>query len=95
MERFETATLTWRSIDIETSCKYAHPIEGFCHIEVRCAERLPITETGYKSHFMPMVELEGVESHTTYIAAWLEHAAQSKDWQRYVESRRQGDLFDL
>ncbi len=95
MERFETATLTWHGIEVETSCKFAYPIDGFCHIEVRCDERLPITETGYKSHFMPMVALDGFESHTTYVAAWLEHAAQSKDWQRYVESRRQGDLFDL
>ena len=95
MARCDTATLTWHGIEIETSCKYAYPIEGFCHIEVKSAERLPITETGYKSHFMAQVELEGFETHVAYVAAWLEHAEQSQDWQRYVESRRQGDLFDL
>jgi len=95
MERLETATLTWHGIEIQVSCKFDHPIEGFCHIEVKSAERLPITQTGYKSHFMPMVELEGFETHVAYVAAWLEHAGQSKDWQRYVEGRRQGDLFGL
>ncbi len=95
MERFESATLTWHGIEIETSCKYAHPIEGFCHIEVKSAERLPITETGYRSHFMPMAELEGFKTYVVYVAAWLEHAARSKDWRRYVENHRQGDLFNL
>lgn len=95
MERFETATLIWQGIEIETSCKYQYPIEGFCHVEVKCAERLPITETGYKSHFMPMAQLEGFGDHSAYLAAWLEHAALDKDWQRYVESRRQPDLFDF
>ena len=95
MQRFETATITWQGIEIEASCKFAYPIEGFCHIELRSSERLPITETGYKSHFMPMAQLENCPSYVAYVAAWLEHAAKDKAWQRYLESRRQGDLFDL
>jgi hypothetical protein len=57
----------------------------FAHIEVvtvkpDCAPN-PISETGYKSHFLPVNEIENAEELRQYVLAWLEHAAKSGRWQ--------------
>lgn len=95
MDKAITGTINWRSIEIDTSCRLDYPIDGYCHIEIKCRERLPITETGYRSHFIQMAELDDYEGHIAYVIAWLDHAAHSQVWRQYVESRRQGDLFDI
>lgn len=63
------------------------------HIEVISENReaLPITETGYKSHFLTGTDaLEEFGScPVAYVTAWLDHAAQTKRWQ----IQRQGELF--
>lgn len=88
-------TIQWQGHEIEITCIKGWPIASFCHIEVRCAARLPITETGYKSHFMPLEVLEEYASPVEFVEAWLDHAAKDKSWLRHVEESRQGDLFDL
>ncbi|MGC1497063.1 MAG: hypothetical protein WA790_14730 [Sulfitobacter sp.] len=63
------------------------------HIEVVSENReaLPITETGYKSHFLTgadaLKEFGGCP--VAYVTAWLNHAAQSKRWQ----GQRQLSMF--
>lgn len=41
----------------------------------------PISETGYKSHFLPVNEIENAQELRQYVLAWLEHAAKSGRWQ--------------
>lgn len=67
------------------------------HIEVRSVKParapLPITETGYRSHFVP---LGTVEAHggdvVAQVRAWLDEAALDKAWIERCERARQGEL---
>jgi len=67
------------------------------HIEVESIAPkkapLPITETGYRSHFIAPLELINAGGPVTFVAAWLDREAKSKDWQKRVAIRQQGDLF--
>lgn len=91
----ETHKIEWRGIEIEIRFESEY-FRGMAHIEVRSVkpERapLPITETGYRSHFMPMEEPESFDVLAWAIAE-LDRAAQSKRWQRHEEDSRQSELF--
>jgi hypothetical protein len=87
--------ITWRGYLIKLSCKMHYPLDTMCHIEVRCDQAIPITETGYRSHFMPLLNLEDYGCYVAYVEAWLEEAAQSKSWKVLDEAKRQGNLFDF
>ena len=95
MVKRESTSIVWQGITVELTCVFEWPIETFCHIEVCCDQRLPITETGYKSHFMPMVQLNEYEGYVDFVRDWLEDASRDVAWRAYVETSRQGDLFDL
>lgn len=75
------------------------PEDGFVnqHIETRSEGKriLPITETGYRSHFM-----NGAEALTAFnydpvefVLAWLDEAAEDPAWKRRAEAVRQRTLF--
>lgn len=67
----------------------------FDHLELR-AERgqiIPVTETGYKSHFLPAGMVGEHGGPDAFVRAWLDHAAQSKDWKARKEAARQMSLF--
>ena len=55
--------------------------------------RLPITETGYRSHFLCGHEVDQCGGPIAYIRQWLDHAATTKAWQAYQEQNRQFTLF--
>jgi phage head maturation protease len=67
------------------------------HIEVRSQEKriLPITETGYRSHFMNGAEAlaEFENDPVAFVMWWLDEAAQDPTWKRKEEEDRQGSLF--
>lgn len=54
---------------------------------------LPITETGYKSHFCDRREIEAAGGPVAYALAWLDMAADSKTWREACAARRQLSLF--
>ncbi len=94
----ETHRLTWQGIEIELTYEPEDYGGHIAHLEVRSIkpERapLPITETGYKSHFHPVGTVEA--SYGTLIkqvTAWLDEEAKSKAWKKYVEDSRQLRLF--
>ncbi|SDO98301.1 hypothetical protein SAMN05216196_11513 [Lutimaribacter pacificus] len=95
---YQTFRIEWQGIGIEirwapnwtNSSKY--PV---AHLELISDGRvkLPVTETGYRSHF---TSREAVEDHGDPVAfaiAWLDHEAQSEAWQRHVEQSKQLSLF--
>lgn len=88
-----THSIEWEGIaaSISHTCNWLNT--GFDHIEIRTAERLPITETGYKSHFIQPDELTLFASAIAFVEEWLEEAAHSPAWIRYREERRQLSLF--
>lgn len=70
---------------------------GQDHIEVASIApkkaALPITETGYRSHFLSPLELINAGGAVTFVTAWLDRETKSKDWQKRQAIRSQGDLF--
>lgn len=66
------------------------------HVEIVASDRepLPITETGYKSHFFGPVEPEmAIEEVTEFVVNWLNEYAQSRKWQDFLEQSKQLSLF--
>lgn len=95
-------TLDWQGITLEITYEpdwlnmgERYPNGGHAHLEVRSPERtpLPITETGYRSHFLNAEEVDQAGGPAAYVEAWLNYMAQSREWQDYRDSSRQLSLF--
>lgn len=94
----QTHRFIWQGIEIEVV--YAPVKWGgvIAHLEVQSIQPprapLPITETGYRSHFHPCgtVEANGGDV-VAQVIAWLDEEAAKPRWQRYLEASRQGELF--
>lgn len=71
--------------------------QGSDHVEVESIRParapLPITETGYRSHFLSPLELMNAGGPVSFVTAWLDREAKGKDWQKKIAARQQGDLF--
>jgi len=97
-DQHQTHRFTWQGIEIEaiyTPNKWGGAI---AHLEIRsiAPERapLPITETGYLSHFHECGTIEANGGDVVaQIIEFLDAAADQPAWRRYVEASRQGELF--
>lgn len=87
---YETFQLVWRERTVQVSYLANWLNSDVDHIELRCEERLPVTETGYRSYFVPASSFAGEEDITACIIDWLDTAADTK---RHEEDRRQLKLF--
>jgi hypothetical protein len=106
-ERTITAsTIEWEGITIELryepdwlgmAAKYPNEGYGHAHLELRSIapsrSPLPVTETGYRSHFLPRGEVEATGGPAAYARAWLDQAAREPAWRRQQEAARQLSLF--
>jgi hypothetical protein len=67
------------------------------HLEVKRVSPnwavLPITETGYRSQFLPRGAVERAGGPAAYVRAWLDEAAKAPDWRRKEFQSRQMSLF--
>lgn len=90
---YQTFELTWQERTITASYQPNWLNGHYCHIELRCTERLPVTETGYRSHFIHLADEVDAETIKAYITAWLDSAADTKAWRQYLENSRQLTLF--
>lgn len=70
---------------------------GSDHLEIESIRPkrapLPITETGYRSHFIPALDLINAGGPVTFVTAWIEQEAKSKAWTKAAVVKAQGDLF--
>jgi len=68
---------------------------GVAHLEIHSedGEPLPITETGYKSHFFMTDDPPDMEEIITFVTQWLEKEAKSKQWRTYIAQSQQMELF--
>ncbi len=94
----EIHSFTWEGIEIELT--YVPEAYGgaIAHLEVRSVNPprapLPITETGYLSHYHPVGTVEASEGTLVeQVIWWLDERAKSKEWQRYIKESRQLCLF--
>ena len=87
------STLVWEGISIVLSHHSQRFGGPFDHLELRANERLPVTETGYRSHFIHPKELELWASPEAFVLDWLNDAARHPNWQAYRQQSRQLSLF--
>jgi hypothetical protein len=91
--------LHWRGIDIEAGYDVESCSSGFSHLEL-CSinpprAKLPMTETGYRSHFHQAGLIENYYDGDViaFVTQWLDAEAKSKKWQDYIENSKQLVLF--
>lgn len=90
----ETIRIVWRGIPITLTWTADHcEISGgmISGLQVMADNRapLPITETGYRSHWPSRASVEERGGPAAYVVAWLDHEAKSSKWQQ----ARQLSLF--
>jgi hypothetical protein len=70
---------------------------AIAHLEIEAVapahEPLPITETGYRSHFCAPQTVDEMGGPLGYVLAWLDAEAKSPLWKAAVQARRQLSLF--
>ena len=54
---------------------------------------LPITETGYRSHFAPHGEMQAQGDLVETVCTMLDCAAERGDWKQQLNQQRQGQLL--
>ena len=95
--RPQTYRFNWQGIEIEAT--YTPRKWGvIAHLGIRsiapAGSALPITSTGYRSHFH---QIGTVEAHggdvVAQVIAWLDEEALRAEWQAYVNRANQGELF--
>lgn len=94
----KTAHLTWRG----TLLSITHTPQYFGHadhVEVVVKKPakaiLPITETGYRSHFIDPDELHAAGGPVLFVQAWLEREAATKAWRDRQAKLAQLDFLEL
>ena len=87
------STLIWEGIEIVFSHHTQRFGGPFDHLELHAKERLPVTETGYRSHFIHPDELALWDSPEAFVLDWLNDAACHPNWQAYCRETRQLSLF--
>lgn len=91
--------IIWQGIEIEARYEPQKFGGVIAHLELVSISppraRLPMTETGYRSHFHRVGTIE--KSYGGDVVAcvvdWLDKEAKSKHWQDYIENARQFSLF--
>lgn len=95
-------TMIWQGISISITynpdySEATKKIMGYrlAHLEVETKNSvpLPITETGYRSHFSNAADVEDYGTPIEFVEAWLNETAKSKKWKKYMEQKNQLSLF--
>jgi len=90
---FVSMCIEWQGISIEITHTPDWPGHGYQHIELRAVERLPVTETGYRSHFIHDEHMALFKDATEFVIEWLDEFAKDPVWLRHVEASKQLTLF--
>lgn len=71
--------------------------EGMAHLAIETLDPprspLPMTETGYRSHFTPAKVIEERGGPVAFVLGWLDAAAQSPKWKEQEAAARQLSLL--
>ncbi len=98
----ETHHIMWEGIEIEVrfardwlgTSKGTHPT---AHIEVETINprraALPITDTGYRSHFLTAESVNAAGGAVAYVLEALNDAAKYSNWKAECDTQRQLTLF--
>ena len=91
----------WNGIEIEIrwNADYVSFDDGgtMAHLEIEsispARSPLPISETGYRSHFIHTQEVDGFGGPEAYVEAWIGELSRSRAWREAQLSARQLALF--
>lgn len=93
----QTHTSTWNGIPVQITF---HPnrFAGYDHLQIKAGEQgeagrpaLPLTSTGYLSHFAPHGEIELHGGPVAYVKDALNEAERSCEWQRYLKATMEAE----
>lgn len=101
---YDTHILDWQGIRIAVRyCPswldfyeriYGYPL---AHLEIDASdpdnEPLPLTQTGYRSHFTRPDIIEAAGGPVSFVREWLDEAAKNPEWIASVAARKQLSLF--
>jgi hypothetical protein len=100
MADYQTYQTSWQGIPLSVSyCPSWSPalarFYGYdlAHLTVEAPCPLPITDTGYRSHFIQADLIEAEGGPVAFVLAWLDHDASLPAWQAKREQARQLSLF--
>lgn len=89
--------LVWEGVTLLISYKPRWLQTTTAHLEINVVQPegapLPVTDTGYRSHFLPYGIVEEAGGPVVYVQAWLDREARSAEYRRALERWRQLDLF--
>lgn len=90
-----TSQFDWRGVTIRIVFRKRRWKSDFDHLEITAMNdaQIPITETGYRSHFLPDGIVEEHGGPEAYVLAWLDHEAESEAWKEKFETAKQLSLF--
>ncbi len=100
LDNIQIIKKSWNGINIEIHYAPVYFKYGtdFClsHLDIYSENErpLPITETGYRSHFFHPCELDGYSDIWAYVLAWLNQEAKSNStWKTIEQNSNQLTLF--
>ena len=99
----EVHALHWRGVDIEITFERdwlniarEHELTA-SHLTVKAVQPnrapLPITETGYRSHFLHFEDIDEAGGPVGYVRVWLDSMTHSREWLDHEKANRQLSLF--
>lgn len=98
MSNIQTFKIFWRGIEIDV--KYENPYFqmsdfSISHFDIYTKDKqpLPITETGYRSHFLHDDEVQQYGGPSEYFNAWIESEAKTQNWKPIPKQAEQLSLF--
>jgi hypothetical protein len=91
----------WNGIEIEIRwiADYVSFDDGqsMAHLEVESVKParapLPITETGYRSHFINRSNVDHMGGPEAYVEAWIDEMSRTHAWRETASASRQLALF--
>lgn len=88
---------TWLGVEMSATHTRDWLGDGWSHIEMRVlrpkGRPVPITDTGYLSHFLDEADLKAAGGPVAFFRAWLDREADSKAYHKALARWQQLDLF--
>jgi len=90
-----TSQIDWHGVTIRIVFWKRRWKSDFDHLEITAMNdaQIPITETGYRSHFLPDGIVEEHGGPEAYVLAWLNYEAEKDAWKQKAEAAKQLSLF--
>lgn len=89
--------IDWQGVRIRIEYEAEYLCGFMSHVSVHVVQPfkapLPVTDTGYRSHFVDTGVVESFGGPAAFVQAWLDQEALSDDWRALELESRQMSLF--